>query len=239
MTIILYFLIVLLGAVVQSVTGFGFGIFVVSLLPLLLPLQQTVAILVVLSIVMNFQLAWKLRAHVEWKTMLPTLLSGILFQSLCVPLLFLVDAGILRRILGAVLIGFALFFAFVKERIRLKKSPANAVIAGGLTGLFNTFNIGGPPTVLYYFYVCQDNEAYLATTQMTFLISSVCNCASHLAYGNLNASVFLYAALGVAAVLPGTYLGYRIFQRLNKEILGKAIYLLIGAMGLLQLLTAG
>ena len=112
-------------------------IFVVSLLPLLLPLQQTVAILVVLSIVMNFQLAWKLRAHVEWKTMLPTLLSGILFQSLCVPLLFLVDAGILRRILGAVLIGFALFFAFVKERIRLKKSPANAVIAGGLTGLFN------------------------------------------------------------------------------------------------------
>lgn len=238
MNFVLFFVIVLLGAVVQSVTGFGFGIFVVSLLPLLMPLQQTVAILALLTIFMNFQLAWKLRRCVEWKTMLPVLLSSILLQTLCVRLLFTVDAAILRRVLGMVLLGFAVFFAFIKQRIALRKTLPNAIAAGSLTGVFNTFSIGGPPTVLYYYFVCRDNDAYLATTQMTFFIASICNSIVHASYGNLNRTVFLYAALGIAAVLPGVWLGYRIFRKLNKNILGISICVLIGAMGLLQILTA-
>ena len=59
---------VLGGSLIQSISGFGFGIFVISVFPFFLPSPQiSVAISVMLSLGMTLPMAIRMRKKIVWR----------------------------------------------------------------------------------------------------------------------------------------------------------------------------
>lgn len=233
------FVIILIGGVaVQCLTGFGFGVFVSCFLPLLLPMHISVAVLALLSIVINGQIFWSLRSHVHLRAVLPTVASCLVGQSIGISILFSADELMLKRGMGCVLLFLAAFFAFVKGRLRLKASLPNGICIGIFAGLLNTFNIAGPLIAAYYYFACDNNETYTANLQATFLLTSIYNLLLHLLYGNLTPTVIGFSALGIIVLLPTVWIGRYFTKNMQKKTVGTLIYSFVALMGLLQIITA-
>ena len=226
----LFLMVVFGGAVQQSITGFGFGIFAISLLPLFMGVRMATAVLSILSVAMNLQLTARYRRNVDWGLLLPTVVVSI-------QLLFSLSERALRNILGILLIAFALFFALARQRLKLKRQMGTSLAVGLLSGLLNIFNVGGPPTVLYYYLVARDKERYLGTLQCTFLITSLYGLGLHLMRRNITIVSLQYSALGMLAMIPGAWLGGRLFKICSREKVGVLIYTSIALLGMLQLVT--
>lgn len=219
----------------QCLTGFGFGIFAIAFLPMIMPFKKAVAILALLSVAVNFQLGIRVAKYVRWKLLIPVVLCSFLAQTAGTKVLFSVNEKVLSKALGVVLIGLAIFFAFFRERISIMGSAKNGIIAGLIGGFLNTFNVGGPPIVLYYLKACKDNTEYLATVQATFLITSLYNFILHLLWGNVTAEVWKYSAIGLIVVVPVIFLGFRVFKKISQKMLNWFVYGMIGIMGVVQL----
>ncbi|MDO5422426.1 MAG: sulfite exporter TauE/SafE family protein [Eubacteriales bacterium] len=233
----LYVGILAAAAFVQCLTGFGFGIFAAALLPLIMPFKNAVAILAILSVAVNFQLGIRVVRRVQWKVLFPVVLCSFVAQTVGAKLLFSADEEVLSTVLGLVLIGLAVFFAFLKERISIQASVRNGILAGLCGGILNTFNVGGPPIVIYYLKACGDKEEYLATVQATFFITSVYNCFLHILWGNVTAEILWYAAVGLLVVIPVIFLGFRVFQKISRSQLNVLVYGMIAAMGVIQIVA--
>lgn len=233
----LFLMVVFGGAVQQSITGFGFGIFAISLLPLFMGVRMATAVLSILSVAMNLQLTARYRRNVDWGLLLPTVVASFAGQTVSIQLLFSLSERALRNILGILLIAFALFFALARQRLKLKRQMGTSLAVGLLSGLLNIFNVGGPPTVLYYYLVARDKERYLGTLQCTFLITSLYGLGLHLMRRNITIVSLQYSALGMLAMIPGTWLGGRLFKICSREKVGVLIYTSIALLGMLQLVT--
>ena len=238
MKYLLFAAILIGGVAVQCLTGFGFGIFVSCFLPLLLPMHASVAVLALLSIVINGQILWNLRHHIHLLAVLPTVAACLAGQSIGISFLFSADELILKRSMGCILLLLAAFFAFVKGRLHLKPSLANSICIGIFGGLLNTFNIAGPLIAAYYYFACDSSETYTANLQATFLLTSIYNLLLHLLYGNLTPTVIGFSAIGTIILIPAIWLGRHFTKNMQKKTVGTLIYSFVALMGLLQIITA-
>lgn len=239
MEYLLFSVIIVGGVAVQCLTGFGFGIFASCFLPLLLPMNVSVAVLAILSILINGQIFRRFRHQVRLQIVLPAVLACLAGQSVGIQFLFSADEVVLKRAMGGVLIFLAVFFAFVKNRLQLKPSFWNGIAVGICAGLLNTFNIAGPLIAAYYYFASDNNETYTANLQATFMLTSVYNFLLHLIYGNVTQQVVQFSALGALVLIPSVWLGRRLMENMEKKTVGTLIYSFVAVMGILQMITAG
>ena len=227
-------LVIFSGAFQQAITGFGFGVFAISLLPLFMQMRQATALLSVLSVAMNLRLAIQYRRNVDWKLMLPVIFAGFIGQTISINFLFTLEEGVLKKLLGILLIAFAIFFAYFRQRLKYRQRLSTSLIIGFLSGLLNTFNIGGPPTVFYYYMVTKDKDSYLACLQYTFLITSLYGMALHIYRGNITVETLQYSLLGLLVILPAAWLGGKLFKHCSQEKVGTLVYGSIALLGVMQ-----
>ena len=146
--------VLLLGGMIQSITGFGFGLF--ALPPLLLmglDLPQAVVLIIVGSAVQKVTAASHLRRAVNWRQILPLMGVGLLTLPPGVYLMVRVsamDQALVKQILGGCIL-LLLLIRLRGARQPLSPPPAGwGYLAASLSGLLNGFaNIGGPPMVLW------------------------------------------------------------------------------------------
>ena len=84
-SIALIVLFALLASLIQRVSGFGFGIFIMTVLPHLLPsYAEATALSGLLAIVASLGPAVVMYRHLEWKKLLPILITFIVVSFLFV-----------------------------------------------------------------------------------------------------------------------------------------------------------
>lgn len=231
-----FLLIMLSGGVLQSVTGFGLSVYAICLLPLLMPMQQAVVVVSMMSAVVSIQILWKLYRRVNIRVAFPAVAASLITQAAGFFLLVTVEEGILKKVLGIVLILLAAYNILFAGRIHIKACTRNGVIAGMISGILTgMFNVGGPPLVMYYLAACEDKEEYTATLQASFIINIAVGLLMHALKGNITPETLSYGALGMVAILPGVWLGMKIFHRLDRKMLSRVVYIFLGVMGVLQL----
>lgn len=231
-----FLLIMLSGGVLQSVTGFGLSVYAICLLPLLMPMQQAVVIVSMMSAVVSIQILWKLYRRVNIRVALPAVAASLITQTAGFFLLVTVEEGALKKVLGIVLIILAGYNILFAGKIHIKACTHNGVIAGMISGILTgMYNVGGPPLVMYYLAACEDKEEYTATLQASFIINIAVGLLMHALKGNITTETLSYGALGMAAILPGVWLGMKIFHRLDRKMLSRVVYIFLGVMGVLQL----
>ena len=121
MSIVLSIFLLSIGAsFIQRTTGFGFGIFIMTVLPFLLPSYgEATTLSGLLAITTSAAIVWRLRGYVTWNRLWPILVTFIIVSTIAIFALTRIEDHILRRILGVALILISIYFMLFSQRIKL------------------------------------------------------------------------------------------------------------------------
>lgn len=234
------FLLTLGASFVQRTTGFGFGIFIMTMLPFLMPSYgEATALSGLLALTTSAIISIRMRRFITWERLIPILSTFIITSAGAIFLLTRMHDSLLRRILGIVLIVTALYFAFFSRKIKLKTTLPWQIGAGAVSGVMGGFfGMQGPPAVLYFISSEPDKEHYMAMAQTYFLIGNAMMTTVRAAKGFLTPTVGWNYISCLGAVVIGTLLGSIAFRHIPGKIFPYIVYSYIGISGLIILLVS-
>ena len=210
------------GSFVQSASGFGYAIVVMSILPLFIPFQAASIVEVLSALAMVLWIAVKYRRHINWKLLWWPLVANSVFSLAGI---WFQDAGtetLLRRILGVTLVVLSIYFIFFSSRLTIRA---------------NLWSIGGPPMVAYYLAATRSKEEYAATLQTYFIFSTVYIFAAHVVMGHVTGQILTWSALALVGLAAGTFCGLKLFDRLSAEGLKKVVCGFMAVVGCYLVIT--
>ena len=225
---------------IQRTTGFGFGIFIMTLLPFLMPSYgEATTLSGLLALTTSAIISFRMRRYVTWKRLLPIIITFIVISAGAICILTHMQDGLLRKILGITLIITALYFAFCSGKIQLKTTLPYQIGAGALSGIMGGFfGMQGPPAVLYFISSEPDKNHYMAMAQTYFLIGNSMMTITRAYNGFLTQTVGRCYLFCVAAVGIGTLLGSWAFRHIPAKIFPYIVYTYIGVSGLVIFITS-
>lgn len=237
--VVIIFMLCIAGGIIQRTSGFGFGVFIMTMLPFLTPSYgEATALSGLLAMSSSLIVVVKMYKYIRWKRIMPVLITFAAVSAICVSVLRHLDDEAIRRILGVVLIVTSLYFIFFSERIRMPSTLpfkiGTGVIAGVLGGFFG---MQGPPAVIYFLNSEQDKQHYMAMSQCFFLVGNACMSIFRAANGFVTKAVLGDFAYGIWGVVVGTAIGALIYKHLPTRILSYIIYIYIGISGVILLVT--
>lgn len=227
MEFILLLLVGMGAAFVQRVSGFGLGIFAMSFLPHILPTHTAAAAISSLfSCVTTTYNSIRYRRSIAFKTAVPMIGAALVTITVAVRFAAMVPGDVFKLLLGGVLILMSLYFIFFNQKVKIRATVTNGLIAGSLGGVLGgLFSTGGPPAVLYMSNAVEDNLVYFATVQFYFCFTNLYATFNRAISGILTWQVLLYAAVGVVGCLVGDLIGGKVFDKLDGKALKKVIYI--------------
>jgi len=240
-SIVLFVFLLSIGAsFVQRTTGFGFGIFIMTTLPFLMPSYgEATTLSGLLAITTSAVITWRLREYIAWQRLWPILLTFILVSSTAIFALTRIEDHILRQILGVALILISIYFAVFSQKIKLPTTKKVQVGAGTLSGLMGGFfGMQGPPAVLYFIQSEPTKEHYMAMTQTYFLIGNVIMTCVRAYNGFFTTTVLTDYVYGLGGVIIGTSLGAYVFHRIPNRLFRYIVYAYIAISGFIILLSS-
>jgi hypothetical protein len=108
-TYVLLLAVTFLAGFIQGLSGFGSVLLSLPLLILFLDVKTAIPLVALIALALTVLLLIQLRQHLEWRRIYP-LLAGTLFGvPVGVFLLKRLDTSLIQLVLGAVLIGYALY----------------------------------------------------------------------------------------------------------------------------------
>lgn len=217
----------------QRVSGFGFGILMMTVLPHLCPTYVEATALSGLLALANASIpAVKKRKHLVWRKSLPIMLTFLLVSFVFVKLVGRVDSHSLKKVLGAILILVSIYFFFVSEKIRIKPSVPLQVGLGTLSGAMGgLFAMQGPPAVIYFIGSAESRDEYIASTQWYFLVGNLMMSVFRASEGFVTRSVLVACVCALPALLAGLWLGGKVSVKMDMKSLRKVIYAYMALAG--------
>jgi Predicted permeases len=231
------FVVSLLGTAVQAASGFGYGIFVMSVLPHFLPYNVALCTTGLVAIPAALRIAWRYRRDIDIRLVAVPVI--VYLGSSLIGTMFLKSLGdaVLRRILGGFLILLSIYMFRFSERIRVKAGIVSGTVAGGLGGILGSvFSMGGPPIVIYMLAAAARPEVYMASTQLYFFSTNVYLGFVRFFNGMMSEQVIYAVIAGFLGIFGGARLGDALFRRLDIVSLRRMVYAFMVLMGLMFLL---
>jgi uncharacterized membrane protein YfcA len=219
-----------LAALVQSLTGFGFALVAVSLLPMLMDLQAAVPLIVMTSLLANLLLCWYYRKSLDWVAILRLLIAALITIPVGILGLQYVPEHLALRLLGLCVLLYVIYDGLkfsLPELTSPRWAYAFGAISGVLTGAFNT---GGPPVVIYANCNRWSPEQFKSNMPGVFAVSSVIAVVGHYWQGNLTAHLFQSALYSVPFFAGGLGVGIFISRWINAQGFRQMVLVLLGIM---------
>jgi uncharacterized membrane protein YfcA len=234
--IILYLLTCVTGSVIQTVCGFGFAVFVLSVFPYYMPnINEGVAISNLLSMSLSVIMVCRLRKKTDLKMILPSLLGFFIVSGILIFMFSDKPDDIYRKALGVVLVLMSGYFHFFSNKLKIRPGLTNSVIAGSVSGaLGGLFGMSGPPMAAYLISACEDDSGkYLANMQLFLGLCNLYSVAARAAAGTVTAFVLKYWLIGLGAVIAGSVIGRATSGRISLRQLRIFVYAVMAASGLI------
>ncbi len=228
-----------MGSFIQRVSGFGFGIFVMTVFPYLLPSYgEATALSGMLAASMSLVVAIRMRRFIEWHKVLPILATFTVVSLGAVFIVSSIDQKLLKHVLGGILVAVSLYFFIFSERIKLKPTLPAQIGLGTLSGLMGgLFAMQGPPAVLYFMASAQTKEKYIAQIQTYFVIGNLMMTLFRAEAGFVTPAVGMAYTYCLAAVALGAFVGGKVFKKLSAKVLRKIVYGYMAVSGAIALLA--
>ena len=236
------FLLAIGASFVQRTIGFGFGIFIMTALPFLMPsYAEAVTLSGLLSLTSATVVMIQYVKYVTWKRLLPMIAAFIIFSTAAIILLDKIEGPAMRKILGMMLIFLSLYFSFFKERLQKYIRPTAGWLlgTGSVSGVMGgLFGMHGPPVVLYLVVSEPSKNHYMGMIQTYAVITNITMLAVRAYNGYVTPAVgttYLYALGGLAI---GVIAGNWAFKRIPNKLFTYIVYAYIGISGTIILFTA-
>ena len=221
------------GALVAGLSGFAFGLVAASIWLYILPPLQTATLIIAFGLIVQGYAVWQLRRALDLRKLWPFGLGAALGVPVGVAVLTWANPAHVRIGVGAFLVLYSLYALFRPAINPVKAGGAaadagvgflNGVVGGitGLAGILVTIWCGlrGWPKEA-------QRTVFQPVAAATFLMSALWIGAK----GAITAETIKLFLIGLPALLAGTWLGLRLFGRLNEAAFRKVVLVLLLASG--------
>lgn len=227
-----------LAAFTQGLTGFGFGMVAVALLPLLVGLHDAQIIIAIMAGVVcaaAFAGTWR---HFRLREGIWLVIGAAVGVPIGLWALFRFPAWVLLRSLGLLLCLFAAsqLRAGNGKRIRIphRLGFPIGIISGCLGG---ALNIGGPPAIAYAYSQPWRIEQTVSFLQAVFGISAAIRLALLIPSQMIHRQHILVSSLSLLPMVLATWTGSRLLRRVPQQKVRRFVFLFLFVMGVKYLIA--
>jgi uncharacterized protein len=225
------------AALVAGLGGFAFGIVAAAIWLYILPPLQTATLIMLLGLVVQGYSVWELRNALHWQRLAPLMIGAAFGVPLGVFALAYADPHYLRLGVGAVLVLFSLY-----NLLRPTMKPIKAVttigdlVAGLLNGVLGgATGLAGIIVIIW----CQLRGWAKDQQRAVFQPVGVATFAMSAAWlggqGSISPEVIWLFAIALPVLLAGTWLGLKLYGRLDEAQFRKLVLILLVASGVVLL----
>ena len=221
-----------LGALIFGITGFGSALVTIPLATHLVPLQFALAMFAVVDLCCALTVGLenpKNAVRSEWTRLVPMILVG---TTLGVTLLVNLPRAAGMLLLGVFIVSYAIYSLVHRGGPRLihRGWAWVAGLSGGITSTL--FGAGGPPYAIYLSQRGLTKEQFRATMGFATMTSIGLRVTAFIVTGLLlDKDVWLAALTAVPAALLALFLAKKMFHRIPREVLMRAVAVMLLASG--------
>jgi len=228
------------AALVAGLSGFAFALIAAAVWLHLLPPQQTATLLIAFGLIVQSVAVWKLRHALDWRRLWPFVMGAALGVPVGVAILGWADARALQTGVGVFLVLYSIYSLArpTLEPIKGGSAPFDAGVGvlngvlGGATGLAGIVVViwcglrGWPRDVQRTVF----QPVGVATFAMTALWLS--------AKGAVALDTVMLFLVGLPVLLVGTWLGLKLYGRLDEVSFRRIVLVLLLLSGALLVVQA-
>jgi uncharacterized membrane protein YfcA len=217
------------GGLVAGLSGFAFGLIAASIWLYILTPLQTATLIIAFGLIVQGYSVWKLRRTLDWTRLWPFLLGAAFGVPVGVTILTWANPAHVRIGVGAFLVLYSLYALFRPTIAPVEAGGAaadagigflNGVVGGitGLAGILVTIWCGlrGWPKDV-------QRTVFQPVAVAVFLMSALWIGAK----GTITASTIELFLIGLPALFAGTWLGLKLFGRLDEAAFRKVVLVLL------------
>jgi uncharacterized membrane protein YfcA len=221
------------GALVAGLSGFAFGLVAASIWLYILSPLQSATLIVAFGLIVQGYSVWKLRHALDWKKLRPFIIGAAIGVPMGVTVLTWTDPAWVRAGVGVFLVLYSLYAFF---RPTLKPVEGGGAVAdagvgflngvlGGMTGLAGILvtiwsGLRGWPKD-------QQRTIFQPVAVAIFLMSAFWLGAK----GAITPDIIKLFAIGLPVLIAGTWLGLKLYGRLDEASFRKVVLVLLFVSG--------
>ena len=225
-------LIVGLASLVQGLTGFGFALVAVSLLPFFMELQLAVTLVIAVSLIGKVVRWWYHRDSFEWSRVVHLVVAALVTIPVGVVGLKYVPEHLALQTLGVLILGYVAYSGLqlsLPELTGRSWAYAFGAASGVLTG---AFNVGWPPMVIYASCNQWSLQQFKGNIPGVFTVMSLVASATHLWQGDFDQTLVTQVGYAAPFFIAGLSSGIWLSNYINAAVFRQGVLLLLGAIGL-------
>ena len=221
-----------LGFLIQSIGGFGGGLFAVPLLTLLTEPRFIVPAFSVTVWILNLVIGFETRKHIVWSRVFKIVIACWVSLPAGVYMLAHADQDMIRLFISLTTLVLGIFFLLgIKPRI--KDSAGSYVIAGLISGLLSgSAAMGGPPLIIMGYAMGWEKNEFRATLVTCFAINGAVSMVLFYLNGLLHTDNMSIVPLALIPVIIALMAGIKIKNHLNQQWFSRVTVVLIIIVGL-------
>lgn len=221
------------GAFVAGMSGFAFGLIAAAVWLYILTPLQTATLIIAFGLIVQGYSIWKLRRALDWRRLWPFLIGAAAGVPVGVTVLTWANPAHVRAGIGVLLVLYSVYALFrpVMNPVTAGGAAAdagigflNGILAGitGLAGILVTIWCG-----LRSWAKDQQRAVFQPVAVASFAMSAAWLGAK----GAVSADAIRLFLFGLPALFAGTWLGMRLYGRLDEAAFRKVVLLLLLVSG--------
>jgi uncharacterized protein len=231
-TLALLWLGALIGAIAAGGAGFAFGLVASSIwLHRIDPLHSTLLINCC-GTLLHLTTIWPQRPHIEVKRLWPFIAGGLIGIPIGVPVLLIVDAGILKAALGVFLVAFGAY-SLLAPKLHTFQAGGRAADAGigFLGGILSAVGgyCGALPTIWTQLRGWPKQSARAVYQIYIIVIQTV--AVAGIVWATHDRDALILVLLILPPVALGTWIGWHLYGKLNDRRFRQVLAILLVASG--------
>lgn len=231
-----YLIVIPLAAMVRGFAGLGSGIITMTTFSLLDVNLERVSVVLNIIFTVNTVILLYLsskRTKIVWRRVLFVSIG----TTIGIPagyqfILRYHQLPLFKFFLGIIILFGSLYF-FFPFRFQKRIHQSYGILFGAISGFIaGAFMSGGPPLSLYLYSQMDDPRDMKGVLQATFIISSIVRLVTvGVGSAGYTADVLLTSLLVLIPAAVLLYIGHRVSENLNLELVRRVIYGLLGCFG--------
>ena len=226
------------AATVAGITGFGYGLVSVPLLVLALPPKVVIPAVTTHIFLISLLILLEVIKKVDLRRIWPLMVTGLMGLPLGVFVLLVLSEGVLRTILGVVIVFFALAL-LLGLNLSIRNEKLALLPVGVTSGLLASgIAMAGPPVILFFSNQGMQRQVFRANLAAYFVFLNMITVPAHAASGLFTGEVIRFALLFLPTLVAGMVFGSFLSRKVPEAQFHRVVLVVVLCSGLLSL-TSG
>ena len=229
----------LTASFISGLSGFGFGLVAMAVLPLLFGIKLANAFVSFCGLAIFTSLTIPLRKHIAWKALLPLLIGASLGVPIGLYGLVNLPESLLLKVLAGFILSYIAFTILSYNKVHFHMDRRWGYLAGFAGGIISgALSAGGPPVIMYCDSLNLGKKEFKATLQAFFVLMILYKIPLFYLTGLLTEELWrtlLYYSPFVAA---GTACGVLLFHRLSDLWFRRVVLILLAAFAVVMIVKS-